>query len=327
MSSLPTFLKTWDLTKINTRVTPYVSLADMLGSLFYGIKNYMVATMGATVWGSCDGTTGDNTDRWASKANVATRGATTGNANSWIVIAWGTGQICFSYVGATDDVARISYSPSGSFVLAGTPTFTPTATDECIISAAVTIAGSGTSADRVYHAVASSDRSVLRVWIYRQGVIAIGFGFEKMAEAPGITVGTMYGWNSTAIGASGSSSGHHGGTVVGTTTGSNNSFIAYLGGAVRSVCGATVFNNGLVTNVGNATPAELNGGNAIWPLFVASVTAANTGWIGTRYDAFSAWQASPVLGGTFDDLTAGTRVIWIGTMLQPWSTTVGLVTS
>ncbi len=329
MSSLPTFAKTWDFSKINTRIT-YVSLNDLSASLMFGIKSQCVATAGATVWGSCDGTTGDNTDRWASKANCTTQGAATTNANSWCVFAWGSGQFMMSFVGATADVFRVSYSPGSLFVLAGTPNQTPTATDECIIAAAITMVGATTSSDRVYNVLTTSDRSVLRVSCYRQGSIQRAFGFEKVTEAPAIPTGTMIGWNAavgtaTALNVAGA----HGGIFTAGTTGATNVSCIYINGAARSWIGGTVVFNAATSSAGGVffTPTELNGGVPVFPLFVGSVTASNTGWIGTRIDAFYATGLLPIEGNTIDDITAGTRIIWLGTMLHPWSTTVGLVTS
>ncbi len=157
--------------------------------------------------------------------------------------------------------------------------------------------------------------------------MAIGFGLEKMAEAPGITAGTMMGWNTTvttqaSAGTTGTSTGPAGGG-----SGATNSMIAYLNGTGRVLVGGSIGFAGAMANTSMTTPTELNGGVPVWPIFVASNVAANTGWIGTRYDAFWAWGSTPVLGTTIDDLTANTRIIWVGTMMIPWSTTVGLTIS
>ncbi len=327
MSALPTFSKTWDFTGINTRIV-YASVLVVLQQLLFGIKNYLVATMGAAVWGSCDGATGDNTDRWASKANCATQAATTGGANSWCVIAWGTGQLCLSFVGASADIARISFSPGSLFVLAGTHTFTPTATDECVIATGITWINSVTSGDRVYHITATSDRSVFRLWIFRANVLQLSFGFEKFTEAPNITTGTMYGWN-TNVGTGGglTVSGTHGGAFANTTAGAAQATVTFIGGQKIAVHGATIVGKADTAMTGVETPATINGGTPVWPLLIMSVLVGASGWIGTRFDAFFAWGNANVAGMTIDDIAAGTRIIHIGSMLQPWSTTAGLITT
>jgi hypothetical protein len=328
VSALPTFLKTWNTTLINQRI-PYVSLIDATESLLYGVKNYLVATMGASVWGSCNGTTGDNTDRWASKANVATRGANTGVANSWAVIAWAGGQLCLSYVGATDDVARISFSQGSLFVLAGTPTFTPTATDEVVIATGITLVGATTSTDRVWSIVATSDRSVFRVCLFRQAAVVESWGMENIVEGPGVTVGTIIGWNSnlnmpTTLVTAGNQAGTNS-----SSTGGINTFAAWYNGAARQLFGGTVaFNATVATSVFAVPSPELNSGCPSFPVLIGSAAASNTGWLGTRIDMFWTWGNGNNIGDVDDDVSQGTRVIWMpGGYTQPWDSTKGLLLS
>lgn len=323
MSALPPYLKTWNFTGINQSVA-YVSLVDEMSELLYRIKNFCVGTLGATVWGSSTGAVGNNTDQWSSKAVVVTRGANVTTANSWCVFNWGTGQICLSYVGATDDVARISFSPGSLFALAGTPTFTPTATDECIILAAVSLVNATTSATRVFHIVGDTARGLLRVSVFRQGTHIISFGAERMIEAPGIPIGTMYLWNSNATAAVANASGSQCGSSVATITGAVNEQKVYLNGAVRVCQGGTVIFNASASPWVN-NPPLINGGVPPMPVFVGGVTAGNDGWYGTRIDLVSPMTASIVAGQTFDDIPQGLRMVAIcGWTLNPWDPAQGL---
>ena len=333
MSILPTYAKTWDFTGINTRIT-YASLNDTMATLIYGIKNYLKTTMGSTVVYTCDGTTGptsgvDHTDRWASKANATTRGATTATANSFWVGTWGTGQVMISYVGASDDIARISYSPGSLFTPAGTANQTPTATDECIIVAAVSIIAATTSLDRVYSIQATTDMSIFRVFIFRASAMTQSFGLELFTPGPNIPSNLMIGWNSnnsTQTGITGN--GSHAGAQAGSITGGANEFKVYLNGAARNCTGGTILWGGSgAASSPFATVPELNQGVCIWPILIGSTVALNTGWVGVRIDAWWSSTLAPILGMITDDTAAGTRIIYAGQMQTPWSTVAGLVTT
>ncbi len=331
MSLLPTYLKTWNFSLINQRI-PYVSLNDASASLLYAVKNYLVATMGASLWGSCNGTTGDNTDRWSSKANATTRGATTGAANSWAVIAWSGGQLCLSYVGASDDVFRISFSQGSLFVLAGTPANTPTATDEAVIATAVSVVGVTTSADRVFSITATSDRSVFRCYVLRQATATMAFGLENIIEGPGVTVGTIMGWNSIIIGlpAAMTTAGNAAGASSGNSAGAANCYVCWYNGAARALFGGTFVFNGQVTIASMFTVAnpELNTGCAMFPVLIGSAAASNQGWLGTRYDMAFSFGNGNNLGDVDDDVSAGTRMMWLsGGHQGPWDPTKGFLTS
>lgn len=328
MSSLPAYLKTWNFTGLNQSV-PYVSVNDEMAELLYRIKNYCVSTLGATVTYSCDGTTGpasgaDHTDRWASKANATTRGANTTTANSFVVFPWGTGQLCLSYVGASDDIARISFSPGGLFTPAGTANQTPTATDEIILLAAVSLVGNGTSANRVFHITGDTARTVLRVAVWRQNTLVISFGCERVLEAPGIPVGTMVIWSSNTSASVATAAGSQIGSAAGTSTGAANEMKCYLNGAVR-ICfgGAVIFNNS--TTFSN-NPPLLNGGVIPMPVLVGTTSANNDGWIGTRYDIIHPHTGSIASGNTFDDIPQGLRMMAVsGWTAVPWDPAQGML--
>lgn len=87
--TLPALSKTWTHST-NNRIS-FVSLNDTMARFLFGIKNFLVATMGYTVKYTCDGTTGptsanDHTDRWVSFSNCTTQGANAASAQSFAVL-------------------------------------------------------------------------------------------------------------------------------------------------------------------------------------------------------------------------------------------------
>jgi hypothetical protein len=197
---LPTKAKTWVISP-NNRIT-YVSLNDTMASLLYGVKAFLVAN-GYTVKWTCNGTTGptnssDTTDRWTSKAAATTRSTIAGAAQSWCVLVDGNGcQILLDYQGASDDVARIAFSPGALYALAGTTTQQPTATDEQVLVTTGTLINATTSADRVWHGWVSSDAKMFRVCTFRSSVVASVWGVElctSLAVAPAVLSPPVYGF-------------------------------------------------------------------------------------------------------------------------------------
>ncbi len=328
MTALPVYLKTWDTSFLNHSMA-YVSLIDMMSQNLYNAKNYLVATLGAGVWGSCDGTTGDNTDRWSSKAVVVTRAATTGGANSWVVITMPSYQLCISYVGASDDVARISYSPGSLFVLAGTHTFTPTATDEVVVAAATTLINATTSANRVQSMVGTTDRTSFHWIMFRQGTLICDIGFETMT-GPGITAGTVVGSFVNIATPNTVGNGHSFSPSAG-STGAINSNVARITGTNIAIDGGGVLFNGFnagsayFTNTGNL---DLNSGTIITPIYYACNVASNRGVLGQRPDTYFPYLGGgPVQGDTFSDVGQNTRMVLIGTRMQVWDPAQGVTTS
>jgi len=321
--ALPTLVKTWTHS-VNNRIT-FVSLNDTTARLLFGIKNFLVATMGYTVKYTCNGVTGptsaaDNTDRWISFSNASTRGTSAATAQSFAVLtdsnpgAFATGtltttanfangetvttgtktytfqtvltnvngnvligataqasllnlasainlgpgagalyansttantfvsgapgvstlvltsltagtvgnatattetatnasfanatltggsgmDILLTYQGASDDIARISFSPTGLFTPAGTANQQPTATDEIVVVSALTLINATASLDRVWHAQASTDKKQFRVNIYRNSVLTYQFGVEQVTREP--NMGASFVWPSNAVG-------------------------------------------------------------------------------------------------------------------------------
>lgn len=183
--SLPVVSKTWNISACN-RIS-FTSLNDTMSKFLFGIATYLISK-GWTVKGSCNGTTGamDGVNRWSSAANVTTRGSNTTTANSWIVLVDAFGyNICFSYVGGADDVARISVSFAGDFVAAGTPNQTPTSSgsNEQVILSGVSLIQNATSQDRIWSCWASSDSKSFRVAVARNGVwTGFVWGVEEYSQ-------------------------------------------------------------------------------------------------------------------------------------------------
>lgn len=152
---------------------------------FVGVGGFLPSTMGYTVKGSSNGTTGamDGTNRitaasaWATQANGAS------SAISWIVLTDGAGvDWCFSYNSASVDICRLAHSQGGNYVVAGTATFQPTATDEVFDVASGTWINATASAQRVGQFWGSSDKKMFRFAIFRSSVLASYMKGEKFTS-------------------------------------------------------------------------------------------------------------------------------------------------
>jgi hypothetical protein len=120
--SLPTLQKSW-LFSTNNRIS-FVSLNDTMARFLFGIKNFLVATVGYTVKYSCDGVTGptssvDNTDRWISFSNCTTRGTTTTSPQSFVVLTDSS-----TAVFATGVLTTTANFANGETVTTGTKVYT-----------------------------------------------------------------------------------------------------------------------------------------------------------------------------------------------------------
>jgi hypothetical protein len=177
--------KTWTITP-NVRLTPFVSLNATMGWWLYQNKLAML-TAGWTLVGTSNGVTaafdGAGGDRWTSAAvGPLTRGAAAANPQSWAIMQNADGvQVLFAYQGATDDIARISMSQGGLFVLAGTTTHQPTATDEVIASTAATVINATASADRVMSIGCTTEQWYCAT--FRSGAIVQYMSVDKVDSA------------------------------------------------------------------------------------------------------------------------------------------------
>lgn len=157
---------------VNQRIT-FVSLLTTTGTYVTGTTNQAIA-QGYTCAGSSNGVTAamDGVNRCTNAAGFAVRGANTTTAQSWIVITAANGaQTLFSFTGGSDDIARISFSPGGLFIVAGTATFTPTATDEALISSTQSLIGNTASGDRLYDVWIDSAHNGWRAACFRSNAL------------------------------------------------------------------------------------------------------------------------------------------------------------
>lgn len=151
--SAPITSKAWTISP-NIRLAWPGTMSALLGWWAFQNLTKLLAGTWTMKW-SCDGVTGpanagDNTNRIANAGSFATQAAVAAAAQSYYVLQNPDGvQLLITYQGATADIARVSFSTQAGFVLAGTTTQQPTATDEVIINAGTSIVGTSTAADRV----------------------------------------------------------------------------------------------------------------------------------------------------------------------------------
>lgn len=173
--------KAWSINP-NVR-NAYASLTDMAGWWIYENHAWLI-THGWTVKFTSDGTTADGNDNLLSKTDADTRGANAASPQSFTVLTNPDGvDLLIAYQGATDDIIRISYSVGGLYVLAGTPTHQPTATDEVLIISATSIVNATASADRVMSIWASDDGRGWSNVLFRAGVLQHALGLELVYSA------------------------------------------------------------------------------------------------------------------------------------------------
>lgn len=321
---LPTALRTYTHS-VNNRIA-FVSLNDTMARYLYGIKNFLVATMGYAVKYTCDGTTGpssaaDHTDRWASSANVVTRGANSTTAQSFAVLTDGNGvDILLAYQGGSDDVARIAFSSGGLYVPAGTATFQPTATDEVTVIQTTSLINATASADRVWHAMAATDKKSFRVFIARSNVcVGAAWGVETITSAvvsPAVHSPAVVGHCATTfspatfIGA-GSANSH---AIIARPVVSGTPVVVTAGFGCESTAGATML---------DGVNCELQGsaGALVFPFGAWSTTAGAQGKLGNLIDYYKSGNSKSDgdvdTGKTWIHLTftgsAAAGVIW------PWN--------
>ncbi len=311
----------WTITP-NLHNTPFVSLND--SASYFIFQNFTAMTAGgATIKWTCDGVTGptgagDTTNRLLTKANCTVQGAAAGNAQCYFVVTDGDGsQLGIFYQGATADVIRIAYSPGGLYVLAGTTTNQPTATDEVVLSAGNTIIGATASADRVLQIWTTTGCKNWSCAIFRQNAIVNVLGIEKVNDiastgvfAPLPRVGYRYtavakassigspigGIVNAAVGAAASS-----GTFARIFTVSTSRLVRIGGGeiSIPAAIGGGVTIDGLFVSTPPATSSP-GGGSPFLPIFWSGEKTANLdGFLCYPIDWYQQYTASltvPALG-------------------------------
>lgn len=170
--STPVSVKNWITNSLFNQTIVFVSLLTMLGGVVVGNTNQMIAA-GMTCVGSSNGVTAamDAVNRCTTAAGFAVRATIAGAAQSWIIISDGVSQIKFTFKGASDDICTIAFSPGSLYVVAGTATFEPTATDERLIMTGTSVIGSTASGNRVFHCWIDSTHRHWRCAIMSAGVL------------------------------------------------------------------------------------------------------------------------------------------------------------
>ncbi len=273
---------------VNQTVT-FVSLLTTLGTYIVGITNQAIA-QGYTCAGSSNGTTGamDGTNRCTTAAGFAVRAANTTTAQSWIVITAANGaQTLFTFTGATDDICRITGSPGGLFIVAGTATFAPTATDEVPSVSGTSIIGTATSGNRVFNVQIDSAHNGWRAFIFSASILCGPTLFGELFDpafiiGPGATcaVPTWWGCHSTN---SIQSTSFFGGYTVNAVGGSCRMIVGGVAKTINMGGSAKAF--GGVFNAQDNAAQELNGSFFLLrTIGLQSVTTTARGDVGRRFD-------------------------------------------
>jgi hypothetical protein len=159
--ALPSITKTWTISS-NNRIT-WVSTQNSTNYYLFGMKAFLKAN-GYTVKGSSNGTTAamDGVDRWTTVADASTRGSDSVHAQSWIVLQDSNpiDILLTNQGGVGSGTAVAGYSPTQSFVLAGTATFQPTATDQVIPTGSISV--SNTTLDMIWNGWVDSTKKLCR---------------------------------------------------------------------------------------------------------------------------------------------------------------------
>lgn len=280
---------------LNQRIS-FSSVVAVMGGYISGIGNFLVSK-GYTVVGSSDGTSAamDGVNRCTTAAGYAVQGASATSAQSWLCLRAANGaQTLFCYQGSQVWTGRVSFSPGGLFVLAGTATFQPTATDEQVFIAAGTdLVNSNASNDRIFNVWVDSAANGWRACLFRLNVmVGTAMGVElfdtSFLQTPVSAPVPVWGF---AYNASNISNMFNGGT----SQGAGSVYVANLtGGLARLLFSGTPITAQLGAtwkSFGGQSGPELDGislignGNlvAIRTLGLFSLTS-NVGDVGNRFD-------------------------------------------
>lgn len=310
--ALPNIIKTWTISA-NNRI-PFVTLNGVMSQYLFGLKTFL-KTNGYTVRGSSNGTTSspastlvsDGVDRWVTAADAATRGAGSGNPQSWIVLRDGAGMdILIAFQGPTDDTARVSFSAGQLFTTQATGTFQPTATDEAIVLSSASGSLIGTSAiaaDRVWFGWVDASHKLCRFAVARSGVFTgLAWGIERVT--PVVKVPTVwtpptwgFAWNPAS-------------NIL-----PNNTTIGIVRVSVASLAQSIAVGFGIEEYLNNsalfgAIKPEFQGGNAFpfFPLSVESNVANAHGKLGNLID----WWLARTSGAVDGDMYGSSQFIGVG---------------
>ncbi len=322
--AIPTITRAWTISG-NNRYT-YVTVLSAMQNFALSMKNFLKTTMGYTVKGSCTAGTGamDGVDRWSVSTDVTPQGANPTSSQAWFVLTDGNGvDILLAFQGGSFDVFRFSFSPSGSYVAAGTANNQPTATDECLIVSGQTIVNASTSMDRVWHMWGSSDKKMCRFALFRNGVLITFWGVEQCmstVQPPATFSPPVWGyfWNSLTMGVFSGSLMAGGGSPNGGVCKVHTSLDVFpvLGGGGEGF-GAVGGSTGSFYNV---EKPELQGSNGeiLVPLTITSITTNAEGKLGNRIDWWAAITGTTTTTPSNGDTFANLSMIAIGQAVLPW---------
>ncbi len=312
---VPTITQTWT-TSFNNRfvfLTTSVN-KDVMANFVVSLKNFLKTTMGYTVKGSSNGSTGgmDGVDRITSASAWQTRQNSSTLAISWLVLTDGAGiDWCFSYNSSSDDIIRITHSPGGVYLAASTATFQPTAVDECfnVIPGAsfLNTNGGNNSVDRVWHFWSSSDKKMWRAVLHKGGTLLTYIYGEKYSSAlvspastiltTGATVGAVQGWNDLFFGTAGQNSGYNSNNILADARVHANG----LDVNAKVTFGGEFSGGGMTTgNIADKPALQGGVGQLLQPWMMGGVTAGSDGKLGSMYDIWTTnGNTSPIAGQYF----------------------------
>jgi hypothetical protein len=329
--TLPAKVKTWTISA-NNRI-PFVSLVNTMGNYLLGVKNFLNAN-GYTVKSSSNGTAGagtsttitDGVDHWTTAADASVRGTSAAAAQSWMILQDGNGVwILLTYQGAGtsptgDDIARISFSPGALFVLAGTPTNQPTATDEQVVTSAVTLINATASQDRSWFGWVDIQSKLCRFAIARNQIfVGSLWGIELVAS---VVTGAGTSWTPPVWGFALVASTDY--LTNGATVGKARPVVSSVGISVNCLFSVEQLGNMTSHNSITNQKVELQGasGFPVIPLGLGSATAGAQGKLGNLYDF---WGGRGISGGADGDLYGNRQYIGMaglrgnsGSLIWPW---------
>lgn len=321
--SLPTLIKTWQVSKNNT-VAAQGSVAATEKRIIRTVKNLFLApASGAwTVWGSNSGAgtfgNNDGVDRWTTDTDIVKAGA--GSNHSWFVLKQ-TGihanfQLCFDCLGTF--AMSIVISPAAGFGTVGggangTATARPTATDEIVLISNTTWF-SQVDAQHQIHFWQSTDGQCARLAIWRAGTNMCTFWLFEKPRNP------RTGWSNPSVS-----------IAKADTVGISNSIavlnVSLVNGVARGRGTATMTitltgegtSAGLLANV-SPTSSQTNDFDSTWdfsPIGLASDTTSNKGRHGMLNDLW--WAPLSVTDAdTFPNDANDRQFVKMGGLLLPW---------
>lgn len=319
--SLPAKAKTWIIDPCN-RIA-FTSLLQTMGAYVFEVTTFLLAN-GYTCKGSSTGAAAamDATNRITTSTSFNTRAANTTTAQSWIVFVGGNGEnILITYTGAADDVCRISFSPGGLMTVAGTATFAPTATDECVITLSTTVIGATASGDRLWSGWIDSQAKLCRFAICRSAVFVSCWGVELVSSTVGGAIAftpPIWGFSYDRSGIYYAGGGSNG--VCATFTASTRGGRARANAIVGDFGGGAEFHNFAVAEA-SLQPTLQGGGYIIKPLSIWGVTASCNGKLGNRIDWWGGRDGSAIVDG---DIYGNGEFITFNGTLWPWDGTPGV---